>query len=102
MATVNGADREPLTPRWPEPVNAVFWGLNAKRNTRHIYAGIRPLRSLPPRQGLGGPVDTTALPRREEPDPFASGPLQDVVDRRRARNRVARKQRRINRIRGRR
>ncbi len=95
-ARPNGAAREPLKPRTPEPINAVFWGLN---RLQHIYAGTRPLRSLPPRQGVGiGRVGE--LPRRDEPDPHATGPLQATIDRRRARNRAGRAQRRTNRIRG--
>lgn len=65
----------------------------------NVYTGTRVMRTLPPRQGIGiGRVGE--LPRRVEPDQQGTGPLQAVVARRRAKNRVARNSRRINRIRG--
>jgi hypothetical protein len=68
----------------------------------NVYTGIRALRALPPRQGIGiGRVGE--LPRRWEPLPRGAGgrgPMQSTVDRRREANRVARRQRRINRVRG--
>lgn len=83
-------------PDLSKPVNAVFFGLQSQA---HIYGGARPLCSLPPRQGVG--IGTVGdLPARVEPDPHATGPLQATIDRRRIKNRTARKARRINRIRG--